>query len=217
MTDVDDPLYCRKYAHNIPPLDSLRCKPLGWDHVNIKGNDNYRKVYFGWNNISQYEKDGIANVKRWLKEQKQCDVPANFGDRNVLKFVQANFFKIDKAGEKLFKHFAWLQTLPNEPKLTNHTLKLLQSGCFYIFGRDKYYRPCLVMDAAVMHRLGKESPESVTSDNFTALFIFLYQYLKNVMFLNGYVDQWVTIVNLGNLGITSLPREQILAFADVCQ
>jgi hypothetical protein len=25
---------------------------LGWDHVNIKGNDNYRKVYFGWNNIS---------------------------------------------------------------------------------------------------------------------------------------------------------------------
>lgn len=68
MTDFNDPLYCRKYAHNIPPLDSLRCKPLGWDHVNIKGNDNYRKVYFGWNNISQYEKDGIANVKRWLKE-----------------------------------------------------------------------------------------------------------------------------------------------------
>jgi hypothetical protein len=52
MTDVDDPLYCRKYAHNIPPLDSLRCRPLGWDHVNVKGNDNNRKVYFGWNNIT---------------------------------------------------------------------------------------------------------------------------------------------------------------------
>lgn len=37
------------------------------------------------------------------------------------------------------------------------------------------------------------------------------------MFIKGHVEQWTTIVNLGNLGMTSIPRKQIMAFADVCQ
>lgn len=37
------------------------------------------------------------------------------------------------------------------------------------------------------------------------------------MFLPGHIEQWVVIVNLGNLGVTQIPRKQIMAFADVCQ
>jgi len=48
------------------------------------------------------------------------------------------------------------------------------------------------------------------------MWVFLFQYLTRVMLLNGLVDQWVTIVDLGNLGVTSLPRKQLLAFGDVC-
>lgn len=174
LTDVEDPLYCRKFAHNMPPLMAYRCRPVGWDRVNKAGDDNTRKVYFGWNNITQYERDGIANVTAWLLKEKKVVVPEGFGDRNMLKFCQANFFAIDKAGEKLANHFNWLDTLPKEPRLTKNTIKLLQSGCFYIFGRDKFYRPCLVMDAAVMAQLVKSDPDCVTSENFTALFVFLY-------------------------------------------
>lgn len=147
---MDDPLYCRKFAHNMPPLAAYRCRPINWDRVNVQGDDNRRAVFYGWNNVTQYERDGINRAIEWLRKEKQVEVPEGFGERNLLKFVQANFFNIDKAGEKLFNHFNWLQTLPKEPRLSKQTIKLLQSGCFYIFGRDKYYRPCLVMDAAVM-------------------------------------------------------------------
>jgi hypothetical protein len=91
-------------------------------------------------------------------------VPETFSDRNVLKFVQANFFQIDKAGDKLALHFVWLQGLPREPKLNKYTIKLLQSGTFYIFGRDKFYRPCLVMDCRKLAELAKTDPECVTEE-----------------------------------------------------
>ena len=124
-TDWNDPLYCKKFAHCMPPLIAYRCRPANLDKQNVQGDDNCRKVYYGWNNYSEYEKTGIQNVKKWLKEQKKRDVRPGFSDQNLLKFVQAEFFNIAKAGEKLNTHFDWLDSLPIEPKLTEKTLKLL--------------------------------------------------------------------------------------------
>ena len=135
----------------------------------------------------------------------------------MLKFVQASFFKIDIVGEKVFKHFNWLDSIPREPRLTNITMRMLQTGAIYIFGRDKFYRPCIVMDAEAMARLMKEDPNAITGETFADLWVFLYMYIKNVMLLPGHIDNWVNIVNFGKLGITALPRKPILAFAGVCQ
>ena len=76
-----------------------------------------------------------------------------FDDDEVLKFTQANQFNIDKTTEKLILHFDWLHSLPPEPRLTSKTLRLLQSGAFYIFGRDKFYRPCIIVDGGVVGQI----------------------------------------------------------------
>lgn len=55
LTDPFDPLYCRKYAHNMPPLIAYKVKPPKYDQVNIQGDDQKRLVFFGWNNITEYE------------------------------------------------------------------------------------------------------------------------------------------------------------------
>jgi hypothetical protein len=54
-TDPSDPLYCKKYAHNMPPLIAYKVKPPKYDLVNIEGDDNKRAVFFGWNNLTEYE------------------------------------------------------------------------------------------------------------------------------------------------------------------
>ena len=36
------------------------------------------------------------------------------------------------------------------------------------------------------------------------------------MFLEGNVQNWNSLVDMGNLGMFDLPREQIMAFAEVC-
>lgn len=49
------------------------------------------------------------------------------------------------------------------------------------------------------------------------MFIFLFVYLKKVVLLPGQVEQWVTICDLNNMSMTSLPRKQLLAFGNLCQ
>ena len=133
-------------------------------------------------------------------------MPDGFIERDWLKWIQASFYDVEKAGEKLLKHIAWLQAIPPEPRLTNHTIRLIQSGAFYLHGRDKWYRPCFVMDGQIIARMAKKEPECVTSDVFNDMFVFLFAYLKKVILLPGQVEQWVTICDLGNMSMTSIPR-----------
>lgn len=46
--------------------------------------------------------------------------------------------------------------------------------------------------------------------------MFLWNYIKHVIFLPGHVNHWITISELGNLSLFSLPKEQVMAFGDVC-
>jgi len=45
------------------PLICYRLRPTGWDQVNVEQDNNRRAVFFGWNNITEYERKGIADVK----------------------------------------------------------------------------------------------------------------------------------------------------------
>lgn len=38
--DPNDPLYKRKYAHNMPPLEAYLRRPAGMEYVNVPGDDN---------------------------------------------------------------------------------------------------------------------------------------------------------------------------------
>ncbi len=57
----------------------------------------------------------------------------------------------------------------------------------------------------------------ITSEVFNDMFVFLFRYVKNVLLLPGQIEQWVTICDLNNMSMTSLPRKQILAFGNLCQ
>jgi len=63
------------------------------------------------------------------------------------------------------------------------------------------------MDATIIARLAKEQPEIVDEQTFCDLFLFLYIYIRDVMFLPGHIGYWINIVNFGHLGATELPRK----------
>ena len=206
-TDPTDPLYRKKYAHNMPPLIVYKSRMVGMEHVNVPGNDNNRRLFYGWNNMTDHERQGVEKLRQWLLKEKNCQVPDGFDKKDLLKYVQANFFQIDKAGEKIFAHFAWLRSLPTVPTLNKTTIKMLQEGAFYILGRDKFYRPCLIIDCTVMASLASKDPQCASEQTIQDVFIFLFQYITQVMFIKGHVEQWTSIINLGNLGMTSIPRK----------
>ena len=55
----------------------------------------------------------------------------------------------------------------------------------YIHGRDKYYNPIVILDAAVMYNMIKKDKNSVSEELLVELWLFLYMYIRNVMHLPG--------------------------------
>mgnify|MGYP003894804335 CR=1 FL=1 len=73
------------------------------------------------------------------------------------------------------------------------------------------------MDGRIMADLAKREPEVITEQVFNDMFVFLFRYLKHVLLVPGHIEQWVSICDLNNMSMTSLPRKQILAFGNLCQ
>ena len=112
------------------------------------------------------------------------EIPEYYADGTLLKYGQAEAWDMKKAGGKLADSLVWLES-PPKVRLTPHSIKLMQTGAFYLFGRDKYYKPTFVMDCEVMVRLLKEDPAYITLDVFLDLFAFLWEYVTRTMFLPG--------------------------------
>lgn len=112
-------------------------------------------------------------------------MPPGFHERDWLKWIQANKYDVEKSGEKLFGHYQWLISVGPEPRLKSHSLALLQSGCFYMHGRDKFYRPTFVIDGQIMADVANTRPELITPEIFNEMFAFMFTYCKKVLFLPG--------------------------------
>lgn len=95
---------------------------------------------------------------------------------------------------------------------TSNCLHLLQNGCIYIHGRDKFMRPAVIINIDRTIKQIAIKPELNEGENFTAAFLFLYNYMQKVMLLPGHIEQFVTIFDMGQRGITELPRDSIVKF-----
>ena len=124
----DDPRYYRKYAHNVPPPEAYFYIPPDKDAVATNDKTkSVRRVWYGWNNITDFERQGIKALKQFVESHK--DYPRSkapqLSDRDWLKWIAANQFDVAKAGERVIKHFNWKINIPRNPRLTDNALRLL--------------------------------------------------------------------------------------------
>lgn len=58
-----------------------------------------------------------------------------------------------------------------------------------------------------MIAVGATDPEVVSTPAIQASFIFMWSYMKKVMFLPGHCDHWNTITEMGFASMWAIPRE----------
>ena len=49
--------------------------------------NNDRKIFYGWNNLTRFEKDGIVKMKKYITETKGVTIPPGYDDRDIVKFA----------------------------------------------------------------------------------------------------------------------------------
>jgi len=70
MNDPHDPLYRKKYVQNMPPLAAYHMIPPLKDRGgNTQENPDTRKIYTGWDNLTNFEIQKIQEVKDIMLNQ----------------------------------------------------------------------------------------------------------------------------------------------------
>ena len=113
---------------------------------------------------------------------------------------------MDQAAKKFEDHLVWRQeTLPIQ--LTDHMRELIvELGLSYTHGRDRSLRPITFFQPVVV--VGREIilEESIMATHYVA------QHLIEEMMVIGKVENWVNVLDVAKLGLSSLPRSWITAF-----
>lgn len=78
----------------MPPLDAYKVRPPFYDRVSTSTNQEARYQFFGWDNLTTFEVEAIANTKVYLETVLKVPIPESLLDREILKFLQANYFNM---------------------------------------------------------------------------------------------------------------------------
>lgn len=88
LQDCNDPLYYKKYAHNVPPPDAYYIVPDRKDaFATTDKTKNDRRVYYGWNNIQEYELAGMRALQNYIHGKGVPKMPPGFVERDWLKWI----------------------------------------------------------------------------------------------------------------------------------
>lgn len=95
------------------------------------------------------------------------------------------------------------------PKLTTIGDRLIQEGVLYLFGRDKAYRPFIIVNAARMLEIDLETNLGLTKEELcshvTSTCIFVMEWMKKNLFIPSKIENFNMIIDLYNVGITQAP------------
>lgn len=167
-----------------------------------------RMIFEGGVTFNQYEtkklKELSAEIEKLSETKKfrQFIYPKDWDESKSLRFLQATGYKLDKTIEMLLNHFEWRsKNIP--PHITENAMKILNSGFIYIHGRDNHFRPVMVLRCSEFMKNRK----IFCFEDWEKAVIFFMEYSINELLLPGQIENWVSICDINQISLTSIPSE----------
>ena len=138
------------------------------------------------------EKQKLKEFKDFCKK-KGVKVPEV--DAEVMKCLHGEKFDVEDAYKALNVRLNFLnERLPL--KVSPVVFDLIQKGFIYVCGRDRQYRPIVVMNGWISRTL----PELPAIDEILATFMLVSEYINKYMLVPGKVENIIQINNSNKMG-----------------
>lgn len=169
------------------------------DNSNPKKSD--RRIFSMTDEWTEFEKEQVSEFKKFFIT-KNYQLPQQISDEILLRFLQPTGFNYSKSYEYIVNHIEWRNVFfPFE--LNPAVIDILQSGFMYTYGRDKRFRPILIIRVELYIELSKK----YKYEDFLKAVIYFTEYLINHLLIPGQVEDWVVITDLRNASIFSIPKD----------
>ncbi|CAD8191969.1 unnamed protein product [Paramecium pentaurelia] len=154
----------------------------------------------------QFEIEKVKELKEEIKKQKII-LSSDWKESDYLRISYAGRFDKKTVIKKLQQHIAWrCNKIYHE--INSHSEQFLKEGICYLLGRDKQYRPIVILNAHLIDQK-KHDKEQI----FQAL-SFLLGIVKKNMFVPGKVETWNFILETNNLGGQGLQQKVLEILID---
>ncbi|CAD8172017.1 unnamed protein product [Paramecium octaurelia] len=154
----------------------------------------------------QFEMEKVKELKEEIKKQKII-LSSDWKESDYLRISYAGRFDKKTVIKKLQQHIAWRCNKIYQ-EINSHSESFLKEGICYLLGRDKQYRPIVILNA---HQIDQKKHDK--EQIFQALSCLLGIVKKN-MFVPGKVETWVFLLETNNLGGQGLQQKVLEVLID---
>ncbi|OMJ67361.1 hypothetical protein SteCoe_35492 [Stentor coeruleus] len=167
---------------------------------------------FSHQNYSDQEKEKLSRLKEQITKAK-LSLPPRYDDDELVRIIHGSGYKTRRALKDLkISIDAVAEMIPLDYKILFPKIySLLNEGFLYIHGRDRYFRPLVVLD------IPKIDLKKHTVQDYVDLTVFLMEFVIEYMLIPGKVENWINIVEMGRLGIRELPFKSLIKLLGTLQ
>ena len=146
---------------------------------------------------SDSEQKAVLEFKQFCKTKGQ-KIPTR--DAEILKWLYGKGFDNQKTLDALMVKINFInEQLPY--KVSTGVFELLNNGFIYICGRDRFYRPIMVVRQAVLNSL----PEPPSEQDLIGCAMIMMEYFQWHMMTPGHVENGINIMDNQHQGVTAIP------------
>lgn len=171
-----------------PPKSAYSFNPVQ-SQILIENEAYVERLIFKDQVFKDWEISAIEQLERLLKT-KNLDKEFNLDRSDLLRFLYGQGWDTRKSVEAIQRHFEWIAEWPKYQTMYPLVQSILNSGGLYIHGRDKFYRPLIVLRPAKI----AEYPYQV---QLACTYFFLELILDNMM-IPGKIENWVMLIDFKN-------------------
>jgi hypothetical protein len=203
---IENPILYQRHILSLPPEESYFFFPKGEEIIiqnNKKPEKALRRIFFN-TKYTNYENEKIKQYKKIIKSHPENlkYFPDYWNDAYNLMFIYSTDCDLPKAYERMIKYFHWYQNFfPLTFKPKDKAIEILNSGFAYCYGRDHEFRPNLIVQPYIYQNHMKDYSEN----DLIRATVFLCEYCKNNLLINGQIENWNMIVNVKGINIISIP------------
>eukprot|EP00742_Colponemidia_sp_Colp-10_P004374 GILJ01004669.1.p1 GENE.GILJ01004669.1~~GILJ01004669.1.p1 ORF type:complete len:544 (+),score=93.40 GILJ01004669.1:62-1693(+) len=192
---------------NCVPSELSSWQPAEDDITRSQGKSRQRMIYHHqeW---TEFETGKLEELSAYIKENS-VDVPESFCREDRLRFMQGCGFNVKKSIAAISDHLEWRKRVL--PVSLNDVRREMATGFLYWHGRDKSFRPCLVVK---VKGIDVSWMQVVNVCNLT---VFQLEYgLKHIM-VPGKVENWNIILDLAGVSLSNIPYKAMKELVSTLQ
>ncbi|CAD8157944.1 unnamed protein product [Paramecium pentaurelia] len=162
------------------------------------GKQAIRKIYGnagGGVPYDQFEQQTLAQLKIKLN-----GLATHYPDTLLYRFLYSFRFSLDDTYNGIKNHEEWLNN-PSTFQLNSGSQAILDKGIIYMGGRDKKLRPSIIFQVGLIDQ------KNIKGDEFLAALNTVFMITQQYCFSQGFIENWIILVDTADLGLLSLPIE----------